>query len=212
MYVTVADVRSEGITPAMASDARLSALIADACAFVDAATGWFFEPRALTLMLDGRGAASLEPPYPPIRVDALLVDGAALSLAADDLVVEGAPVMPGFAAPRLTLRRGRRFPKDVGNVEVRGVWGYTEPDGTAFGRTPASIRTATIQLVVRALPLLGDTASWSDARQRWRLAEERTRDQSYRLHPPELTTQLTGDPEIDTVLLRHRRPAGLGSA
>lgn len=212
MYATVADLRAEGLTPAMASDARLGALLVDAGAFVEAATGWFFEPRAITLRLDGRGAPSIEPPFPPIRIDALLVDGGALSLAADDLIVEGAPVLPGFAAPRLTLRRGRRFPKDVGNVEVSGVWGYTEPDRTAFGRTPAAIHTATIQLVVRALPLLGDSASWSDARQRWRLAEERTRDQAYRLHPPELATHLTGDPEIDVVLLRYRRPAGLGAA
>jgi len=211
VYASVADLRAEGVTPAMASDARLTALLADASAFVDAATGWFFEPRTLTLRLDGRGASSIEPPFPPIRIDALVIDGSPLSLDPDDLLVVGAPVAPGFEAPRLTLRHWRRFPKDIGNVAVAGVWGYTEPDGTPFGRTPAAIRTATMQLVVRAMPYLADSAAWSDARQRWRLAEERTRDQAYRLHPPDLTTHLTGDPEIDVVLLRYRRPAGLGA-
>jgi hypothetical protein len=212
VYATVEEARAEGISPAVASDARLTALLADASAFVDSATGWFFEPRALTLRLDGGGSATIEPPYPPIRIDALVVDGGSMSLAADDLVVEGAPVLPGFLAPFLTLRRGRVFRRDRGNVEVRGIWGYTDPDGTPFGATPAAIRTVTLQLVVRALPLLGDAAAWSDTRLRWRLAEERTRDQSYRLHKPELTTHLTGDPEIDAVLLRHRRPSGLGAA
>lgn len=212
MYATVAEARAEGITPAMASDARLSALLADASAFVDATTGWFFEPRALTLRLDGRGSATIEPPYPPLRLDSLVVDGGAMSLAADDVVVEGAPVLPGFLAPHITLRRGQLFRRDRGNVEVSGLWGYTEPDGTPFGATPAAIRTVTLQLVVRALPLLSDAAAWSDARLRRRLAEERTRDQSYRLHKPELTTHLTGDPDLDTVLLRYRRPSGLGAA
>jgi hypothetical protein len=212
VYASVADLRAEGVTPAMASDARLTTLLADACAFVDAVTGWFFEPRALTLRLDGRGGATIESPVPPIRVDTLAIDDAPVSTAPDDLIVEGAPVAPGFGGPRLTLRRGRRFPKDVGNVTAEGLWGYTEPDGTPTGRTPAAIRTVTMLLVLRALPFLADGDAWADAHHRWRLAEERTRDQSYRLNPPTFSTFLTGDPDIDLVLLRYRRPQGLGAA
>jgi len=46
----------------------------------------------------------------------------------------------------------------------------------------------------------------------WRLIEERTRDQSYRLGTPPFATFITGDPEIDLVLMRYSRPAGLGSS
>jgi hypothetical protein len=67
-------------------------------------------------------------------------------------------------------------------------------------------------LVLRSLPLLADGAARSDARDRWRLIEERTRDQSYKLHPLDASTQPTGDPEIDAILLRYRRPLGLGAA
>jgi hypothetical protein len=213
VYATVADLRAEGVAPTTASDARLEALVADAGAFVDSVTGWFFEPRPLTLRMDGRGHRTVEPPVPPIRIDALSVEyQGALSTAAEDLVIEGSPVAPGFAGPRLTLRHGRRFPKGVSNVTATGIWGYTEADGSPMGRTPAAIRTVTMQLVLRALPLLTNEEAWESARRRWRLSEERTRDQSYRLNPPTFSTFITGDPELDLVLLRYRRPQGLGGA
>jgi hypothetical protein len=213
VYASVADLRAEGVTPAMAGDARLAALLTDASAFVESVTGWFFEPRELTLRMDGRGHRSIEPPFPPIRIDALTVEyEGALSIAPADLVVEGAPVAPSFAGPRLTLRHGRRFPKGVANVTASGLWGYMEADGTATGRTPAAIRTVTMQLVLRALPVLTDGDAWESARHRWRLAEERTRDQAYRLNPPTFSTFITGDPDIDLVLQRYRRPPGLGAA
>lgn len=201
------------MTEAAASDARLETLLREASTFVESATGWFFEPREQTLRLDGRGHSSLEPPAPPIRVDSIFVEylGAA-SVAPEDLVVEGAPVQPGFQGPRVTLRHGRRFPRGVANVTIAGVWGYTEPDGTALGRTPPAIRAATMQLALRGLPLLTSDDALETARRRWRVAEERTRDQSYRLAPTPFSTFITGDPDIDLVLMRYRRPLGLGAA
>lgn len=211
MYASVADLRAEGVTPAAASDARLEALLNEASAFIDQVTGWFFEPRALTLRLDGRGAPTIEPPVPILRLDALLLDDASLSLAPDDLVVVGAPVAPGFDAPRFTLRRGRVFPSGAGNVTAVGVWGYTEPDGTPFGRTPLAIRRVAMQLALRALPKLADADGSTTSA--WRVVEERTRDQSYRLAAPlGLGVVFTGDPEIDQILARYRRPPGLGAA
>jgi hypothetical protein len=167
----------------------------------------------LVLRATNAGHRTIEPPVPPIRIDALAVEyEGALSTAPADLVVDGAPVAPGFMGPRITLRHGHRFPRGVSNVSATGLWGYTETDGTPAGRTPAAIRTVTMQLVLRALPLLTNGEAWESARHRWRLAEERTRDQSYRLTPPTFSTFITGDPDIDLVLLRYRRPQGLGAA
>lgn len=210
MYATVTDLRAEGVTPAMATDARLSFLLDEACAFIDRVTGWFFEPRPLVLTFDGRGTPTIEPPVPPIRLDALAIDGDAVSIASADLDVVGAPILQRAAAPRLTRKRGT-FPKGTANVSASGLWGYTEPDGTAAGRTPPPIRLATLQLVMRALPLLGDPEAWTDARLRGRILEERTRDQSYRLSPPPFQSFITGDPDIDILILGYRRPAGLGA-
>ena len=211
MYATVTELRDEGVTEAQASDARLERLIDEASRLIDRATGWFFEPRSMTLLLDGRGTPTVELPVPPIRLDQILIGGAELALAPEDYVLVGAPVQPGFDAPRLSLRSGR-FPKGYGNIEARGLWGYTEDDGSAEGRTPLEIRRATILLVLRTLPLMGDTDAAGEARNRWRILEERTRDQSYKLDRVSRSGVLTGDPEVDEILLRYRRPAPMGAA
>jgi hypothetical protein len=211
VYATVADLHAEGVIPAQASVARLKALLEEASRTIDRLTGWFFEPRAATYRLDGRGAPSLEPPAPPIRINRISVVGYNLPRDPEHLTVVGAPVQPGFDAPRLTLRHGR-FPRGGANVIVRGLWGYTEPDGTPHGRTPLGIRRACILLVLRWLPLMGDADDAAEARDRWRIIAEKTRDQSYKLDRPGEPGPLTGDPEIDRILARFRRPAGLGAA
>jgi len=209
-YCSVADLRAEGITAKQVSDTRLQALLQEAGRTIERITGWFFEPRSMTLRLDGRGTPTIEPPYPPIKLDKLQVGGTDISMAAADLLVVGAPVQPDFDAPRLTRVRGT-FPKGRGNVTAQGTWGYTEPDGTATGCTPAEIRRACMLLALRSLPGIGDTDAAHDAKSRWRLIQERTRDQSYKLDRVGAAGPFTGDPEIDGILLRYRRPAGLGA-
>ena len=209
--VSVKDLRDESVSVAQASDDRLRALIDEAGRSIDSFTGWFFEPRRLTLRLDGRGTPTIEPPVPPIELLELKVGGTALSLAPGDLLVVGAPVGPSFDGPRLARKSGFVFPRGEGNVEATGVWGYTEDDGSNHGRTPREIQQACMLLVLRWLsPLAFDDA---EARQRWRIVEERTRDQSYRLAPATgARMAFTGDPDIDGILARYRRPPRLGGA
>ena len=102
------------------------------------------------------------------------------------------------------------FPKAAGNVEAAGTWGYTEDDGTPQGRTPAEIRRACMLLVLRWLSPLGTDDA--ETRNRWRIIEERTRDQSYKLDRVQQSGAFTGDPEIDGILGRFQRPFGLGAA
>ena len=91
----------------------------------------------------------------------------------DNLLIVGAPVQPGFDAPRLTRRHGQTFPKGVGNIEAEGRWGYTEDDGTAEGRTPLEIRRACMMLVLSRLPLLGDADAMDDIQSAiWTLARD----------------------------------------
>lgn len=218
MYASLGDLRSEGVTLVMASDQRLASLLIEASDYIDRLTGWFFEPRQMVLHLDGRGTPSIEPPVPPIRLENLSVSGSLASLLSEDLLVVGSPVLAGFDAPRLTLlqrwahpHNSRVFPKGHGNIVASGFWGYTEADGTFMGRTPLAIRRATMLLVLRNLSPLGDGDS--STKSQWRILEERTRDQSYRLAP--LASNgiiLTGDPEIDLLLARYRKPVGLGAA
>jgi hypothetical protein len=212
VYATVDDLRAEGVTETQASEERLSALIDEAGRVIDRVTGWFFEPRIRSYRMDGRGGPSVEPPAPPIQLDRLATGGSDLPLDPEHLVVVGAPVQAGFDGPLLMLRHGRRFPRGRANVEVDGLFGYTEEDGSPHGRTPLEIRRACMLLVLRMLPGLGDTDAAGDVRSRWRLLEERTRDQSYRLDRDARPAALTGDPDVDAILGRYRRPMGLGAA
>jgi len=104
------------------------------------------------------------------------------------------------------------FPKGRGNVIAEGRWGYTEDDGTPDGRTPLAVKRACILLVLRGLHPLADDAAF-EARSRWRIIEERTRDQSYRLDPNrDGGLALTGDPEVDALLTPYVRTSPVGAA
>lgn len=212
MYASVADARREGVTVAEASDERLLLLLDEATRLIDRATGWFFEARDASYRLDGRGTPSLELPAPPIRVTRLTIHDVEQSLLPQDLVVVAAPVRAGFDGPRITLRHGRVFHRGHGNVVIEGRFGFTEDDGTVEGRTPLAIRRACLMLVLRNLaPMASDAAA--EARTQWRIIEERTRDQSYRLNPVQASgsSSSTGDPDIDALLVPYARTPRLGA-
>lgn len=232
MYASVADLRAEGVTDAAASDARLESLIALAGSYIERVTGRFFEPRAQVLRVDGTGSRVLPLGHPIVRVDAILIDSSPFSpgdlpIDPDFYRVYNRHLTQGLLLPddrdhpRIELVGGEEpfpglgrlaWPRGQQNVEVRGVFGYTEPDGSATGRTPELIRHVTKLLVLRELPLLADLDRREDAQRRWRLTSERTRDQAYTLEALRLTGAFTGDPEIDNVLVAFVRPADFGAA
>ncbi len=214
MYATVADLRAEGVTDAQASDVRLARLIDEASAFVDRETGWWFEPREVELTLSGRGAPSIEPLAPTIRLLSMHVDGLLVRIDPEVLLIVGAPVLAAPLDQRLTRRRGDVFAPGVGNIVLHGTFGYTEPDGTAEGRTPPAIRRAVMQLVLRLLPRLTDATASAEPWDRWRVIAEITRDQSVRYSPisDTLLRDAALDPELAAILSRYARPIALGAA
>jgi hypothetical protein len=111
------------------------------------------------------------------------------------------------------------FSKGVQNIEVVGVWGYTEDvhSGTPWGDTPTLIRHATKLLALREIPTLKptgvDPACREDSAIRSRIIEEKTREQSYKLAPiRKFGAQYTGDPEIDMLITMFTRPPSIGAA
>jgi hypothetical protein len=205
MYATVEDFRAEGVDPVAASDARLIELEAEARAAIDAATGWWFEPRPATFYLDGRGSRELELPVTALALDSVAIYGSEIPLRS----VVRVGIQEGVrSVPSLMLAAGT-FPKGRLNVEVRGTFGNVDGNG----RTPLLIRLATILLVLRRLTPLGLSGGLLDRDREARIIEEKTRDQTVRYAPPSDTTKtaFAGD-EVDAILLRFRRPPGLGAA
>lgn len=118
----------------------------------------------------------------------------------------------GLTFDRLIWPRGPQL------IRVEGVFGYTEYDGTVLGQTPELLAWAVALLVVRNLHKVTDLDKREDAMRRWRLVTERTRDQEYKL--ADLSTRgaannriaigsLTGDPEIDNIIIMFMRPPAI---
>jgi len=237
-YVSVAEMRDEGV-PATVSDEYLQKRIVLASRFVEAATKRFFLPRPLTIKVDGKGGTKILLSDPIISISEVLFDttpwAPSATLVDMDLVrVYNRHLTQGLLSPDDrnnpkielfhpaemlqhygTARTWSRlvFPPGQQNVTITGVFGYTDPDSSAQGKTPDLIKHVTKLLVMREIDKIARTASRFDRHVRHRLTSERTRDQAYTLDP--LGTArgfFTGDPEIDNLLAYFMRPPALGAA
>jgi hypothetical protein len=210
-YCMLQDLRDEGFPSEAVSDARLARIIALASRTIERATGRFFEPRRQRIELDGRGSNDLLLDEPIIAIEKIElgssgpVSGATIY---NRHITQGLMLPDDRQNPRIRLG----FPCGARNVRVTGLFGYTEPDGSPTGTTPLLIREACKRLVVREIPLLADAGGREDARQRYRIVQEKTREQSYTLDKLAHPGALTGDPDIDDILAQFMRPADLGAA
>jgi hypothetical protein len=118
----------------------------------------------------------------------------------------------GSTADRNAVTIGS-FPGGTKNLRVRGVWGYTDPDGSPFGCTPRPLQEVVESLVYRRLqdPSGTDISLWFPNR----VTSAKTRDQSLSMASGSAMTladSLTGNPRLDDILGRYCRPAYVGSA
>jgi hypothetical protein len=210
-YCMLQDLRDEGFGPEAASDTRLVRAIALASRTIERITGRFFEPRRQRIELDGLGSSELLLDEPIIAIERIDIGGGSPVSGAtiyNRHITQGLMLPDDRQNPRIRLG----FPCGARNVRVTGLFGYTEPDGSPTGTTPLLIREACKRLVVREIPLLADTGRREDVRQRYRILQERTREQSYTLDRLAHPGALTGDPDIDDILVQFMRPADLGAA
>jgi len=221
-YCSVADLRAEGVTVALASDERLEELIDEATREIDGWTRWWFDVQARTLAIDGSGHGTLILPAPVIRLDGVTIssDEGTTELDVDDIVIDGpAPVREPYSGPGPALRYTGELPDSwatatfaagVANVAVEGLFGRTEYDGTVQGRVPRSIRRACMLLAMkRVIPLVED----DDSRRSHRIKTMKTTSQSVTfadVNPA--SAPFSGDPEIDQILMRLAKPMAIGVA
>lgn len=242
-YLTVSDMREEGFSESSIATPRLLRLIGMASSYIDRVTGRFFEPRYATLTVSGTGGRQVMLGDPIIAIASVTLGNPSATVVGvesmrifnrhlterltnpddrDNPKVEfvhfadiygrqrGASVdSPLFGVPY----RDMFFPAGVQNINVTGLFGFTDWDGSCTGDTPELIRQAARLLVARdaaKLAACGDGGDRDD-RKRYRLTGEAVRDQSYTLQP--LTEgAFTGDREIDDLLLAFMKPMGIGAA
>jgi len=241
-YALVSDLRAEGVTAADATDARLARLILLASQYIDRVTGRFFEPRSMMLTVDGSGGRTQLLGHPIIAIGAVRMFAGPFTELADLPVIPSSfRIYNRHLTQQLLDPDDREDPRleffhesdllgvhatsgaqlglgslvwlpGVQNVSIEGLFGFTDPDGSAVGRTPDLIRHVTKLLVLRELPKMTDVARREDRQKRWRLVSERTRDQGYNLEPLRAQGTFTSDPEIDAILVAYQRPPQLGAA
>lgn len=239
-YCTVADLRVEGLTPARFPERAAQMLIVKASKYVERFTGRVFGAIAKTVRLDGTNARALLLNEPIVALDptVLLIGdlvGEPSTLEPESLLVYNRHLSQGLLDPDdreapkiefagdghlycpgcagLGVRRWTQgiWPKGRQNVQVSGLFGFTEVDGSWVGGIPELIREATKMLCFRTLDKMG-SAGRDDSMKRGRLLSEFTRDQGYTLQKSASSAVITGDPEIDNILVAFSRPPRFGAA
>lgn len=240
-YCLVSDLRAHGFDEASLSNVRALKLIADQSSYIDKVCERVFSPRMMDLRLDGSGSRVLLLDQPIIALASLLIHEDVLSLEQDNVRevvicnrhIYGMVDPDDRVAPRLELPDPFPLPDEIffqgwmsarvplrfafsrnsQNVRVRGLFGYTDPDGSPIGKTPNDIRKATILLAVRNMSLLSDPDADFDAKFKNRVTQMVTRDQQIQFSDKGLGEgAYTSDIEIDRLLDQYRRPMRIYSA
>lgn len=243
-YALISDLRAESFSTAALSDARAAELLARATHYIEMFTGRRFVAEPKRLAVNGRGGPSVQLSEPIV---ALLPEGVHVSL--EPFVFDSTVSQPysretlRIYSRHLTQRltqpddrqnprievfnpegswAGYAFPRGQQNVSLDGVFGFTEPDGSPMGRTPALIKLAAMLLVRRHMVGGGIGAGGGAAGgSAHAVTSERTRDQSVGYASPAsvgsgragsvLLGAFTGDPEIDTLLAAFMRQVSMGA-
>jgi hypothetical protein len=168
-YITVQDVHDAGLPDEAAggpSDEDVLASIIMWQAFIDRACRQWFKPKTMVLTVDGNEAATLFFGVPIIHIDYVKLNGADGALDTSNYrVYNGNPYPDHRANPHIKLVQGQRdifsgnygrplFRKGEQNQEIKGMFGYVEPDGSV----PQLIQRAHVKLVIEKLttPIYND--------------------------------------------------------
>lgn len=203
-YVTVDDMRAEGV-PASYSDDRIESRIVLAETYVESETGQWFDPREQTLTFDGNGDRVLLLPICLLEVTSITVDEVELTddELADITNYNRRPPGPDDRRnPKLVRGVGSIWPTGTQNIVIEGTWGYVEADDS----TPLLIIEAVKRLVIRNLDLLADASAQAERREATYGTSFTTHNRSVTLGSAAVSGGPTGDPEIDRVLKRYRKP------
>jgi len=113
------------------------------------------------------------------------------------------------------------FVESTQNVQVAGIWGYTDYDGSPFGETPTLIKEVTMRLAARYIQPLWAQLGGAGANESVAgpVTAERTLDQSVSyanlaasMGAGAYAGAFTGDPEIDQILAVYKAPPVFRSA
>lgn len=228
------------------TDAELQTLISMASRQIEQWTGWYFEPRSKVLRLDGRGTPGLLLGEPIIEITEInLVSESVVPnhtpVDLDDVRIYNRHLTQQLTqpddrqSPKIEWRvydhrferypfnsdldssfHHTRWPEGTQNVEITGVFGYTDYDGSQYGKTPDLIARATCLYVLKFL-LPATDPEFGDTHRAHLVTELKTRDQTIKWADPTKigargVGAFSGDPIIDNIVAQYLRPMAMGAA
>lgn len=245
-YCTVQELRDEGFRDPPFKDSVLTEKILIASTLIEDITGIWFGAKSRTIRIDGIGGTDLPVHVPIVQIDNVTilhdVSGvtSAQTLDLDTIRIYNRHLTMGLTtpddrnAPRIELSiffGGNlfitRWPVGQQNIELQGVFGWTELEPTdtvgetaassqiplAQGVIPHDVKDVCKRLVKRYLPFLSNDADVADATKHMFATAVETRDQKVQFGGGSagsgggLTSGgLTRDPMIDDVLAKYMRP------
>lgn len=236
-YISIDDVRAEGLTDPPFSDELILATIETWQAILERACRQWFYPRELTLRFDGDGSCTAHFGVPIISVEHLKINDATEALSADLYAVYNRVNLADKYNPHIALRRYKyadvtnslylmgfgegmlKFIKGYQNQEVKGMFGYVEADGIC----PLAIKRALLKLVIEKLlsplyvapgatPPAGSSSTYAGV-----VISESTDGHSITYGTPSYDKRrvglsgLTQDQEILTIIDLYRAPIGIAN-
>lgn len=228
-YATVQDVYDSGLSTDEYTVKQVRAALAKATAQLESWTGRRFRPEYRVVKIDGGGGMKLRLREPVIAVESIKLEDDFLcySTLLDweyALHVYNRHIRLGQLSPddrvnpRIEYANSTRPMGAVGyfgdgsqDIRVTGVFGYTEPDGSPTGGTPAVVRDLTVAIALLHVDGAASPDAWK-TKNKWKLTEERTRDQTVKYGGggsqngsiyvgPGSTAYFTGEPDLDASIL-----------
>lgn len=236
-YATVQDVYDSGLSVGEYTVKQVRGALAKSTALLERWTGRRFRAEYRAIKVDGGGGMKVRLREPVIAVEKIELEDDSLSYSTllaweYNLHVYNRHIRCGQLNPddrinpRIEYANTFRPMGAVGyfgdgsqDIKVTGVFGYTEPDGSPTGSTPAVVRDLAIAVALLNVDGAGGPEAWK-TKNKWKLTEERTRDQTVKYGGggsqngsmyvgPGSTAYFTGDPDLDAAILRLKVGPGM---
>lgn len=224
--ITLQDIRDEGVTLAMASDAKVLTYIDIAQTSFEGACGQWFEARPYAVTFDGKDVTVEFFQVPIIEVSELAdlddPDNIVVIEPENYRVYNGRNAITGDDRrnPKIAMIDGYRFLLGRQRYRVTGTFGFLDENDQAPRDVWLALLRYTIELLLTPNVLTSQSilnAQLIPNGQGLLLTEEVTDDHKQKwskttsLQKSNINSALTNDPFVQNVMLRYRNPIKIGT-